>query len=517
VTAARASLAALAGALAVSGCLATGASGAAVNVTPSLVKDVNAPPSPSGSRIGDFTQAGGTVFFIAEDGGDPSVHGLELWKTDGTTAGTAMVEDINPGEATSDPASLTVVDGILYFAADDGVHGRELWRSDGTPAGTEMVEDINPGDDENPGTPDSSSPNVLTAIGGDLYFQASEGPEPTGSGVEFWKSTDGTAAGTELVEDINPNGDSSPGNWKAALGTVFFSADDGTNGNELWTTDGSAAGTDMLVDKAPGAQNFFPYDLTVIGDRILMGGQVGGDAELYATDGTAAGTTLVKDIRVGSSSSPYQLTELNGAVVFGATAEAGRELYRSDGTADGTVRLADIRPGPADSNPLDFQKLGGAILMQAEDGVHGNELWRTDGTTAGTTLVKDINPGPVSSGLIRLTRVGDTVLFTAASDTSDFEVWKTDGTAANTEQATNINPTGGSFPEDYFDFNGTALFHAFEEEHGDELWKATITPVPGPKVDQPAPPPRKRKKCKRKKGKRSAEPAAKPCKKKKKG
>ena len=56
-----------------------------------------------------------------------------------------MVKDINPGLGDSGPSDLTNVNGTLYFQADDGVHGFELWKSDGTAAGTVMVKDINPG------------------------------------------------------------------------------------------------------------------------------------------------------------------------------------------------------------------------------------------------------------------------------------------------------------------------------------------------------------------------------------
>ena len=90
-----------------------------------------------------LTAVGGTLFFTADDG----VHGRELWKSDGTRAGTVLVKDIDPRRATTTtkrPASLTDVGGTLFFTADDGVHGPELWKSDGTKAGTVLVKDITP-------------------------------------------------------------------------------------------------------------------------------------------------------------------------------------------------------------------------------------------------------------------------------------------------------------------------------------------------------------------------------------
>ena len=45
----------------------------------------------------------------------------------------------------SDAYNLTNVNGTLFFAADDGTHGNELWKSDGTAAGTVLVKDINTG------------------------------------------------------------------------------------------------------------------------------------------------------------------------------------------------------------------------------------------------------------------------------------------------------------------------------------------------------------------------------------
>ncbi len=62
------------------------------------------------------------TLLLANDG---SV-GYELWKSDGTNAGTVLVEDIRSGSFDSNAEQLTNVGGTLYFRADDGVAGYEL-------------------------------------------------------------------------------------------------------------------------------------------------------------------------------------------------------------------------------------------------------------------------------------------------------------------------------------------------------------------------------------------------------
>jgi ELWxxDGT repeat protein len=120
---------------------------------------------------GSFADVNGTLFFKGSDG----THGAELWKSDGTAAGTVMVKDINPGSGDSSPGDLVNVNGTLYFSADDGVHGRELWASDGTTSGTVMVADIAPG-------AAGSSPASLTVSGHTLFFSADDGVH----GTEPW-------------------------------------------------------------------------------------------------------------------------------------------------------------------------------------------------------------------------------------------------------------------------------------------------------------------------------------------
>ena len=95
-----------------------------------------------------LTNIDGTLYFVANDG----THGFELWKSDGTETGTVMVKDTNAGEKScvTDEyhVELMNIDGTLYFMADDGIHGLELWRSDGTESGTVMVKDVQLGEEE---------------------------------------------------------------------------------------------------------------------------------------------------------------------------------------------------------------------------------------------------------------------------------------------------------------------------------------------------------------------------------
>jgi len=245
-----------------------------------MVKDINIGSNDSDPQL--LTVVGNVLYFIATD----KNHGQELWKSDGTEAGTVMVKDINlSGDSTS--RALTAVGNTLFFTACDGqtdsdghfINGQELWKSDGTEAGTVMVKDIAPGADssidysnmypsvfnnnlyfyatsssslffnlwKSDGTEagtvmvnkknDSSgivTPydhiSNITVVGNNLYFQASDDIH----GYELWKS-DGTEAGTVMVKDINSSSDSSSQYLTTIGNTLYFSADDGINGTELWS------------------------------------------------------------------------------------------------------------------------------------------------------------------------------------------------------------------------------------------------------------------------------------------
>src|SRR5262249_52601707 len=107
----------------------------------------------------------GSLYFIAHE---YNSRGYALWKIDGAAAGASVVKDFAEGPFDEDyeARELTIFQGMLYFVADDDVHGKELWRTDGTTAGTSLAADIVP--DPYSG----SDPDSLTPAGNFLYFRA---------------------------------------------------------------------------------------------------------------------------------------------------------------------------------------------------------------------------------------------------------------------------------------------------------------------------------------------------------
>jgi ELWxxDGT repeat protein len=221
-----------------------------------MVEDINS--GLAGANPHDLININGTLFFGATDG----IHGNELWRSNGTPAGTVLVRDINPGPGDSTPTDFADVSGTLFFVANDGAHGAELWKSNGTAAGTALVDDIAPGK-----LP--SNPRDLANVNGTLFFRANDGIR----GHELWRSN-GTAAGTVLVKDINPGSASSHIRYTTNVnGTLFFAANDGTHGNELWTSNGTAAGTFLVRDINPGHGAYngsYPKYLTNINGTLFF-------------------------------------------------------------------------------------------------------------------------------------------------------------------------------------------------------------------------------------------------------
>ena len=389
----------------------------------------------------------GTLFFVAMD----PTGNRELWKSDGTEAGTVQVKDIRPGSAGSDPASLTNVNGTLHFVATDATGtSAALWKSDGTEAGTVMVLAV-------PFPPDQIV-STLVAVNGRVFLDYADA-----AGRELWTS-DGTAAGTVRVKDIAPGAASSaPSSMRNVNGTLFFAATDGASGIELWKSDGTEAGTVPVRDINVGASGSDPLELTDVNGTLFFTAITAANGrELWKSNGTAAGTLLVQDIGPGpGSSNPAALARIGNLLYFRANDFLnGPEVWSTDGTAQNTL-LFDLDDRRS-SNPNSFTRVNGITFFAANDGVTGNELWKSDGTEAGTVLVRDIVPGGGGGAPTLLVAVGNTLFFTATDAAGGREIWKSDGTAAGTVRIKDVNPGSASS-------SPTALV-AWGDQAGDRLY-----------------------------------------------
>ncbi|MCF8374710.1 MAG: choice-of-anchor D domain-containing protein, partial [Bacteroidales bacterium] len=365
--------------------------------------------------ISNLTAVNGLLFFTADDG----IHGKELWKTDGTLAGTQMVKDIYV-EFTpitgSNPGSFFAFGNTLIFVATTPDYGVELWKSDGTEAGTQMIKDIRSG---SAGISGVDATNGMIVFGGSLYLSLNDGN--TGAGL--WK-TDGTAAGTVQVKDIN-------GiylyNFYEKNGDLYFTAYTGST--TFWKSDGTTAGTIQISYVAGGGAayngNFYYVD---------------NSNNLWKTNGSPGNESLFKEnfdviAFVGVIDSKLiMLAESRDVITDGP--ERGFELWQIDGTT--VSRLTDLHPGSRDAvekeNPQYIMN-GAQFYFVGNDGT-GYSLWKSNGTTAGTVKVKSPSVfGNTKFGaneIFTYTKadLGDKVLFPILNTTG--EVWQSDGTPAGT-------------------------------------------------------------------------------------
>lgn len=374
----------------------------------------------------------GFVYFAADDG----VHGNELWRTDGTDAGTTLVSDLSPGlpSQSSNPHRLTVVgDRLLFNAYDPSTQSSEtvFYLSAAAPTNVQragaqradnatVVPAIGPivgapngrvvisrllGESSNccyavyalppggtvfakisAGAEDINANNVFSptaTAGGWTYYSRSNTNVSPGQGSELWR-TDGST--TETVADIRPgNAGSAPSAFVATSDRVYFTADDGTHGRELWVTNPSnKSDTHMVHEHVPGSAGTSINDPGQVANGNILYYVPANDPvtgpEVWRTDGTDAGTRVVKDITPGTGGvSVPTLFALGGGVGI----LRGSEIYASsDGTAAGTSLLGEVDgDGYGPNTPV---VLGGRGYFVGGFTPFGQALWRTDGSAAGT-------------------------------------------------------------------------------------------------------------------------------------
>lgn len=412
----------------------------------------------------ELKNVAGTLFFSTRYG---------LWTSDGTSNGTVKIRALD-----FFPTGLKAVRKVAYFTSGRG----QLWRSDGTTDGTVMLADIPPGFEMY-----DLTPSGLTKVGDRLAFRAIT-PE---IGMELWQ-TDGTSEGTTVLADVNPVAGSIPSYLRADGERLYFVADDGTHGTELFV---SEVGVTQLVADINPYGDADPRHLVEIGGIVYFSADDGSSGhELWRSNGTPAGTRRVRDLNPTGASYPNALTDVGGVLYFRADDGVhGEELWRSDGTADGTRRLTDLHP-TGSAFPRNLTVVGDTVFFTADDGVRRDDLWTLRACGADQDVptcevqrivlrggsvgdarwqafqVKDIVPGAAGSRPYDLTVFGDEVFFRAYDPEAGAELWATDGTGAGTRRVADVTPgPTGSFPYQLTVVDDLLYFTA-DDGRGTELW-----------------------------------------------
>lgn len=423
------------------------------------------------------------LFFTTNDG----AHGWQIWKSDGTTAGTAQVTNLpssltyspqafsslpNTGPLVGSPLTdLTVMSDRLYFIVqelhwDPGTNRvtqtqYQLWSTDGTTAGTRQVTQFS-ADVNFTGLGD------MTPVGSTLFFVRHE----AGEGDQLWK-TNGTTEGTTAVTSL-PTSFNDPGlivqNLAVAGSSLVFTAQFGPIPSEaptqLWSSDGTSAGTHSISDGLPADDtkgNFFARGLTNGPDAAYF--LRNNLTELWRTDGTAAGTTKVFDASIAGTSglpgdtppSIGRLRVVSGSLdfVFGqfVTETVGDPpfpisvwhpgIWKVDGTPQGAHLIADFGHIGSDSTwrVIDFGRANGKWIFVAGSPSSSGQLFGSDGTVSGTQQLATTGDPSDFQYLIHTNPAGTAgqAYFFIPSNLSP-ELWRTDGTIPGTIRLTATHP-----------------------------------------------------------------------------
>jgi ELWxxDGT repeat protein len=475
----------------------------------------------SGARL--FVRAGDWVYFRAED----ADHGWELWRTNGKPEDTRRVTDVvpgpNPPQANlSQWFPLAAIDETVYFHGWDAAHGWELWTTDGTATGTALVKDLTPG-------PGGSNPQLMAATSDRVFFSAGVG----NSGSELY-ITDGSEAETELVKRglYNPvrmvtinerafilnaaNGryiwwvsdgtETGTGPFEGVAGAepwsmrgeatafadgfAYFTSCNTVQGCEVWRSDGTPSGTSRFTDLVAPSASYQPtVQVAGVTTKTLFvvvwpQGPTYGNGSFWAVDLTIGAATKLGDYQVYLRDS----FALGDVLYFRGPhlSEIGWEPWRSDGTPAGTFPL-DLEPGPNSSNAYPIGSAANTLYLRGlavngVDGVRPNELWASDGTVSGSTRLlqlvpSELEPGGNFGGAVDLK--GQFVFgANELSGRTGMEPWISDGTPAGTRQIRDVNAEPrGADPGPVVALGDAAFaFSGCDLDHGCELWKSDGTP-----------------------------------------
>jgi len=300
-----------------------------------LIDDIT---SISPNNVPSIAALNGKVFY--PDWGETTGH--ELWCASDFAGSAALVIDGTPGLGGTSPTELTKADSLIYYrggGTQGGTQGRQLWRSDGTAAGTFKLLQVVPANQ-------NIQTNSLRTLGNKAYFLIRK----TSGETEFWVS-DGTVSGTIKLTDV-PSSYAVLDRFEAFFmdGKYVYLAIDPQSSEVKWAvTDGTPAGSELLLNLPTNTH----FDLSFYDSKTYKSVLNGSfyffcrndsttEYELWKSDGTSIGTQKVKSL--GSSSSPQTLASSKYLFFFLAQNKGNNdiELWSSDGTAAGTKIIKSL-------------------------------------------------------------------------------------------------------------------------------------------------------------------------------
>ncbi|WP_375743505.1 hypothetical protein NR800_36050 [Corallococcus interemptor] len=429
---------------------------------------------------GSFVDFQGTLHFAVN--GEDGRRGL--WRSTGTDAGTTEVRFFPPTQGRETPllSGLTATPSRLFFQAPDAAHGLELWVSNGTTAGTRMVKDLTPG-------VENSYLTHLAASGDRLiFFKETYDASASTTRYELWRS-DGTASGTVRVRDFGTSVDVSYLDAKQGNALLFF-VRELQGATSLWRTDGTTAGT-FALKRLDAGPDTYPNDVRTSGALTLFKlEESSGLSELWKTDGTAGGT-----VRLASFGSTRAMRVLGA---LGSSAYVTTTSFSTQYMVVYRVPLAGGNPEPVVTLPNDYASQGPAfptidavsqspggrkLFFSVAIGSDGpaprdTQLWVTNGTAGGTTLLRrplslsDEYSSPVYA-------VADNLVFFSAYETpAGIEPWVSNGTVAGTRRLKDIaGPAqgGSSYPREFFRLGSRVYFSAYDDTQNAQLWSSHLS------------------------------------------